>query len=703
MKQKEDLWSPGQIIPGGYRIVKQLGQGGMGTVHLLEKQTYYGEKLLFAVKIIRDKAMNKDHQQNAFIRELRNWIDLPEHPNLTQCKFFHSIHDRKVIFAEYVDGGSLSQWVRTKKIQTPELFWDIAIQSARGLAAAHDCGMLHLDVKPSNMLLTKNSVLKITDFGLSVGIPDRIITESRSNLKSSSHGMTPAFASPEQMHEKTLSHTTDQWSWAVTLFYVMSGSASWQYGIFAGREFRKYAQNTSNPLLSEPMKQILSRAFEEQPEQRWENMNHVVEKLVQNYQTLFGKKYFRDSPIFTITPKHQLTEQKSPETIMDIATDNLLKKACQATNQDLKETQLSLPIRKGSSKAKLLINLERLNHIEKLFSEAVISDNQALHQDILDTFILKSDLLSQADDLDGSIKYLNNALNHLEDNRNNLNEKQYLNTCISILNKKAGYMIRKMKFKEALSDYQQAKILAKKQLDIDLSEQSLYNLCRTQMNIIVVLGRAKQLDSSLKEASDVIATLENSKGKMNEIDRLRILAGSYTNKAASLGFMDQDKKAASYFEKAANIVTVLIDDYHQTDLINRLIQTRLNASKAMLYSNQLDKAEKLALKTIKDVVNRLPANSAQTIFNRIAASEIIIHIMSERRKIKPALEKIETLIKAVEHFIYHCGKPVYYKELINLLKVKASLFEDIGDINNSRKIQKLVSAAEKESGLSIDN
>ena len=111
---KQDKWSAGKTLPGDYLIIRQIGQGGMGTVYLTEKQSWREDVTYqYALKIIRDRAIGSEKRHHAFLRELRNWIDLPKHPNLTQCHYFKTIHDKTAIFAEYVDGGSLRQWVKT--------------------------------------------------------------------------------------------------------------------------------------------------------------------------------------------------------------------------------------------------------------------------------------------------------------------------------------------------------------------------------------------------------------------------------------------------------------------------------------------------------------------------------------------------------------------------------------------------------------
>src|SRR5207248_349285 len=144
-----------------YDIEQPLGTGGMGTVHLL-KNRLTGRQYAGKVCILPDRA---DHR--LFLEELRVWIDLPVHPHLAACYFFRTVHDRVVIFAEYLAGGSIADRLRRGDLETTEQMLDVAIQSARGLGALHEFGYVHGDVKPGNILLTGDGQVKVADFGLS--------------------------------------------------------------------------------------------------------------------------------------------------------------------------------------------------------------------------------------------------------------------------------------------------------------------------------------------------------------------------------------------------------------------------------------------------------------------------------------------------------------------------------------------------------
>ena len=125
-------WQPGELILGEYRVERELGHGSMGTVYLVSR-THASEQR-FAVKRVR---VAGDIYRRHFLAELQTWLDLSEHPNLVACRFFRTVGDELVIFAEYVEGAALSRWIEDKKISRLETALDLAIQFAWGLHAAH--------------------------------------------------------------------------------------------------------------------------------------------------------------------------------------------------------------------------------------------------------------------------------------------------------------------------------------------------------------------------------------------------------------------------------------------------------------------------------------------------------------------------------------------------------------------------------------
>src|SRR5262249_29645259 len=150
----------------------------------------------------RQDYFRTDGQKSAFIRECETWIGIGLHENVVACHYVRSIDDIPCIFAEYVEGGTLSDAISSGSLyrgshqDCTARILDLAIQMAWGLHFAHERGIVHQDVKPGNVLLTGTGGAKITDFGIARA---RALTHSESQRRSdtdcrifvTSGGMTP--------------------------------------------------------------------------------------------------------------------------------------------------------------------------------------------------------------------------------------------------------------------------------------------------------------------------------------------------------------------------------------------------------------------------------------------------------------------------------------------------------------------------------
>ena len=247
---------PGQILLDEFVVEGLLGEGGMGTVYLVRSRT---SGLAFAVK--RAKALGDVTRRN-FLAELQTWIGLPEHPNLVACRFFRTVGDEVLIFAEYVEGGSLSEWIRSRKLYEGgtraalERMLGVAIQSAWGLHCLHELGLVHQDVKPGNVLMAGEGRAavhgvhaKVTDFGLArakaAGGEGNIPGLGQSILVSSG-GRTPAYCSPEQAKGLAVTRKTDIWSWGVSVLEMFTGDVTWTSGQLAADVLEGYLREPQN-------------------------------------------------------------------------------------------------------------------------------------------------------------------------------------------------------------------------------------------------------------------------------------------------------------------------------------------------------------------------------------------------------------------------------------------------------------------------
>jgi serine/threonine-protein kinase len=204
---------------GEFRLLRRLGSGGMADVYLAEQESL-GRYV--AVKILKSESLQSNGEVllRRFDQEARAAGGL-SHPNVVQVITTGRDGNLAWIVQEYVPGLNLSQWIR--RHGPPDyatgLRW--LQQIAAALKAAAEAGIVHRDVKPENILLTRNGIAKVTDFGLAQLNQPR---QPRMNLTQAGTTMgTPWYMSPEQIEGRPLDHRSDQYSLGITAWHMFAG------------------------------------------------------------------------------------------------------------------------------------------------------------------------------------------------------------------------------------------------------------------------------------------------------------------------------------------------------------------------------------------------------------------------------------------------------------------------------------------------
>src|SRR5256885_2150226 len=202
-----------------YRIVRLLGEGGMGTVYLAEDTKLHRQVSLkfLSTRFIQDPERLRRFEQEARAASALN------HPNIIHIYEIGHSDSTHFIAAEYLDGATLRTYLATTPVQSSEVL-DIAVQVASALAAAHAKGVVHRDIKPENIMISRGSHLaqrenyvKVLDFGIAkLAEAEVLVTDMPTRpLVSTSAGITMGTApymSPEQAQGLKLDARTDIWS-----------------------------------------------------------------------------------------------------------------------------------------------------------------------------------------------------------------------------------------------------------------------------------------------------------------------------------------------------------------------------------------------------------------------------------------------------------------------------------------------------------
>ena len=209
--------SPGTTL-GPYRIVSQLGSGGMGVVYTatdprLDRQV--------AIKLLPPNLTRDETAKQRFLQEAKAASAL-DHPNICTIHEINETDDGQLylVMAHY-EGETLKERIARGPLDMDDAI-DIAMQVGQGLAEAHGAGIVHRDIKPANLLVTKTGVVKILDFGLAKLAGTEGMTQTGTTLG------TVAYMSPEQAKGQEVDHRTDIWSLGVVLYEMLAGTPPFQ-------------------------------------------------------------------------------------------------------------------------------------------------------------------------------------------------------------------------------------------------------------------------------------------------------------------------------------------------------------------------------------------------------------------------------------------------------------------------------------------
>jgi serine/threonine-protein kinase len=203
-------FAPGQVFAERYRIVTLLGHGGMGDVYRAD-DLRVGQPA--ALKFLARRSSSPSRRQERFVRELRLARQIA-HPNVCRVYDIGEWNGRPYLSMEYIDGEDLrSLLTRVGRLPADKAL-DVAHQLCAGLAAAHEQGVLHLDLKPANVMIDGRGRAMIMDFGVARSAGEEI---------TSAVAGTPAYMPPEQRAGGPLSVQTDLYALGLVMFEMFTG------------------------------------------------------------------------------------------------------------------------------------------------------------------------------------------------------------------------------------------------------------------------------------------------------------------------------------------------------------------------------------------------------------------------------------------------------------------------------------------------
>ena len=199
-----------------YKILSELGRGGMGVVYKADDLKL---KRTVALKFLRSNLIEDEEHKERFLREAQAAAAL-DHPNICTVYEIDEADGQTFLSMAYLEGETVKEKIKARPLKLQEAL-DIAIQTAQGLQAAHEKGIVHRDIKSANLMVTPQGSdkfnVKVMDFGLAQLAERSQLTKTTTILG------TPAYMSPEQAQRLPTDRRTDIWSLGIVVYEMVSG------------------------------------------------------------------------------------------------------------------------------------------------------------------------------------------------------------------------------------------------------------------------------------------------------------------------------------------------------------------------------------------------------------------------------------------------------------------------------------------------
>jgi WD40 repeat protein/serine/threonine protein kinase len=354
--QIEPNWKKGEVIEGMYEVLGSAA-GGMGRVYFVFHRLW---KMNLAIKTPQRAAVKSETRVLRFLREAELWVDLGLHPNIATCYYARLLQGIPRLFIEYVDGGDLHLWKRQERLNDLWVVVDLMLQFTHGMMYAEDKGMIHRDIKPANCLISRDKILKITDFGLVKRVDDTTLEpavegKDHENTKLTDASVTlfedgimgsPWYMAPERLTGKGKDDIrSDIYSFGVMLYELAVGVKPFRFpkGFSLQALFKSHLRaKPVDPLsvrsnLPPKLVEIMLTCLDKKPENRYPSFAEVCRAMELAGNEVRPEKRPRPVPSLVGLKADSLNNQAV--SVLDLGRDeealHLLEDAHSANNEHL--------------------------------------------------------------------------------------------------------------------------------------------------------------------------------------------------------------------------------------------------------------------------------------------------------------------------------------------------------------------------------
>jgi len=284
-------WKKGDRILDIYEVMDLIEEDSLSKIY---KILHLKWNIFLMVRAFRPDVIDGEKEKDSLIEECNRWRDMGIHPNILTLYYVRKLAGNPVLFTEYVEGFTLSDYIKSNEKKNLKEILDFSIQCLDGLSRAHEKGLVHGDIKPSSCLISKRGILKISDFCIFSCIPR---SRNLSLVKPDAGGTSASYMSPEKW--KGEPDDTGPWSDIYSLGIILYEMCCATHPmVLKARHLTPEPKDPSevNPEIPSCLSRFILKCIKKNREERFQTCGEARKDLLSIYEEITGEAYYRTCP-----------------------------------------------------------------------------------------------------------------------------------------------------------------------------------------------------------------------------------------------------------------------------------------------------------------------------------------------------------------------------------------------------------------------